>query len=72
MDNVNVRASRSSRRRRSRSRGRSLTPGQVGGVDTVSLCVVQLQRRSTAAVIRAHGVHTGSAHTALLLALIVI
>lgn len=49
-----------------------LTQGEVGGVDAVALRFVQHQGGRAAAVVRAHRVDTGSAHTALLLALVMI
>lgn len=49
-----------------------LTHGEVGGVDAVALRFVEHQRGRAAAVVRAHRVDTGSAHTALLLALVMI
>lgn len=57
---------------RSRSRKLRFTLIEVGGVDTVSLGVVEDQRRLTAAVIRTNCVHTNPSHTALLFTLIMI
>lgn len=51
---------------------RYLTHGEVGGVDAVALRFVEHQGGRTAAVVRAHRVDAGSAHTALLLALVIV
>lgn len=52
--------------------GPRLTHSEVGGVDAVALRFVEHQRGQAAAVVRAHRVDAGSAHTALLLALVII